>query len=829
MKTAKSSVSIMSGPRQVSAAWLLIGLMLLVAMLLAPLHAHAAAKTKKFDHDTTGFILTGAHVDLVCDSCHIRGIFKGIPKTCDGCHAQVSQITATKKSSNHIRSSDRCDDCHVDTAFKPARVDHSSVIGTCISCHDGRVATGKPVNHPPAGNNCESCHRTTTWATSGFNHEGITNNCGSCHNGVNAKSKMPTDIVHSNVMNVTSCENCHTSFTTWPPAIFDHSYISVTTCVTCHKPGTVVKTTRPAMTSSGAAHVAQDNCESCHNTASWKLTGAFNHSGITGNCVSCHSALKPADVVHANVSNVTVCENCHTSFSVWPPTSFNHAFIASNQCVKCHTPGAMPKHTSRPVTTSSGATHPVDDNCQNCHVNTSSWTIGSFDHNGITNNCVSCHMSKKPTDTEHSNFTSPTVCENCHKSFTTWPLTTLDHSLNATSHCVTCHSPGHKTVTVRPALKANGLPHDVNDNCELCHNPGTSWTTGAGGKPADHNTRTSGCSSCHLTLKTTAHIPSPDTCESCHRPDQAAWKPSTWTHTSAVTSSYTCYKCHDGTHSPPADGMSGKHIKLIGTSGCNLCHTTAAWSPTTKVDHTQVSGTCVSCHKPNNPPVKTSKASDSSGHIASSDNCDACHTSTSTWTVHRVSHSEVSTTCTGCHSQSPTGSTNPHGPTPGVIHFNTAGANCGNSGCHNTSSWTVATYTHSAGDTNCNACHASNFTGIMTTSADPGHLTGITLMQCDSCHHSKNPGGFAQKVTYTHNVALAKDHDTSVACRTCHKSSVPQVTYGLYPECPDHTMCAACHKSTPKKYNPNDPNSHGGVPACSQDCGQCHGIKSRGF
>ena len=42
-----------------------------------------------FDHSTTGYFLTGQHTILSCEACHIRGIFKGIPKTCEGCHERV--------------------------------------------------------------------------------------------------------------------------------------------------------------------------------------------------------------------------------------------------------------------------------------------------------------------------------------------------------------------------------------------------------------------------------------------------------------------------------------------------------------------------------------------------------------------------------------------------------------------------------------------------------------------------------------------------------------------------------------------------------------------
>lgn len=829
-----------------TARWLtLIGMAILMLVLALP-SAHAAAKakakTKKFDHDNTGFVLSGAHIKLACDTCHIRGIFKGIPKTCEGCHSQVSQITATKKTDNHIKSTNRCDDCHVDAAWKPVKVDHTAVFGVCNDCHydNSRIASSRPTTNHPGGTDCQNCHRTSTWQTSGFNHEGITNKCDSCHNGVTVKSQKPNDVVHANVTAVSSCENCHKSFTTWPPSVFDHGYIATTQCVNCHKPGlTPSHTSRPATTASGAAHPNDDNCANCHKSySSWNT--ADPHVGVTGGCgaSNCHAAKKPADVVHSNVSTVMVCENCHNSFTAWPPTTpFNHAYIASPQCVNCHKPGATPPHTTRPVTTSAGATHPVDDNCQNCHTNTTSWKVGNFDHSGIVNNCVSCHLSKKPTDTEHSNFTSSSVCENCHKSFTTWPLTTLDHTLVSTTHCVTCHSPGHKTTTVRPVLEANGTTHPVDDNCENCHSSaGLTWS-GALGKPSNHDTLTSGCSGCHTKDKPATHIPTANNnCENCHRPNQAAFKPwLTWTHSSIQTSSYGCYQCHDGTH-PDTTGRSNKHIAITGTSGCSNCHkTTTAWT-VSAVDHSQTSGTCVSCHKPNNPPVKTSKASDTraGGHIVVSDDCAACHKNQNPggWATHIMDHNQLtggSSSCAtvGCHDT----------VKATVNHFPTTPSNaeCGPT-CHSPSlpDWSNAKYAHD-GNSDCNSCHgrAKTYKGVKTDAAtfDPNHMTNLEslspVLQCSDCHSGTST--FAGTVSYNfskHKAIIATElSGHSSSCSGCHRSASPSSTMALTGSCTAQTTCTKCHKPQAGNYSATNPTAHKNAGVNATMCNQntCYG------
>ena len=56
----------------------------ILLLLISPFSLYAAES--KFNHDKTGFELSGPHEQLSCDACHIRGIFKGTPKKCESCH-----------------------------------------------------------------------------------------------------------------------------------------------------------------------------------------------------------------------------------------------------------------------------------------------------------------------------------------------------------------------------------------------------------------------------------------------------------------------------------------------------------------------------------------------------------------------------------------------------------------------------------------------------------------------------------------------------------------------------------------------------------------------
>lgn len=142
----------------------------LVCLALAMGQARAqSAYRSGFDHFTTGWPLDGAHRNTDCENCHVGGVFKGTPRECAGCHNRAGLVKATSPPLNHIRSTSQCQDCHSLASWGSVRrVDHTQVLGSCNSCHNGRDATGKPPNHPPASNQCELCHRTNTWVTTAF-------------------------------------------------------------------------------------------------------------------------------------------------------------------------------------------------------------------------------------------------------------------------------------------------------------------------------------------------------------------------------------------------------------------------------------------------------------------------------------------------------------------------------------------------------------------------------------------------------------------------------------------------------------------------------------
>jgi hypothetical protein len=143
-----------------------------------------------FDHSTTGFPLTGAHVSVPCASCHINGNYTSTPTDCYSCHKSDYQSTT--------------DPNHVAAAFPTT---------------------------------CALCHNTTSWAGATFNHTwfpiysgthaGVWTTCGDCHTN-------PSNYA------VFSCINCHThsQANTDPHHTDVGGYVyNGTSCYSCHPTG----------------------------------------------------------------------------------------------------------------------------------------------------------------------------------------------------------------------------------------------------------------------------------------------------------------------------------------------------------------------------------------------------------------------------------------------------------------------------------------------------------------------------------------------------------------------------------------------------------------
>jgi len=336
-----------------------------ILILLGHTNTFAApAADSKFDHDNTGFIISGAHQRQACDACHIKGVFKGTPTSCQGCHAG-GLVNARPKSNNHIQSNNMCDDCHTENIFANARMDHAAITGSCASCHNGVTATGKSPNHIRSNNLCEDCHSTRAWSPVRLDHSAVTGTCSSCHNGVIATGKHPTHTVTPN-----TCEDCHNT-SNWNVARFDHSGISQP-CANCH-----LKDRPPS------PHTTNNDCAACHTPTNWLNVTNFDHGSVApGTCaqVGCH--INDKNPGHFNTS--LSCDACHST------SGWRIAVRYSHTTPNYPTPD-----------------HPSNVTCTTCHTTNSSTIV--WENASYKPDCAGCHADtfNSKTPDKHMLYETP--------------------------------------------------------------------------------------------------------------------------------------------------------------------------------------------------------------------------------------------------------------------------------------------------------------------------------------------------------------------------------------------------------------------------------------
>jgi len=100
-----------------------------------------------FDHDQTGFPLTGAHISTACEACHVEGRYDNMPTSCGDalCHLSDYQQTADPDHEASQFPLD-CVPCHTTAAWKPSTFDHDAAFPIYSGQHRGEW------------DNCRDCH-----------------------------------------------------------------------------------------------------------------------------------------------------------------------------------------------------------------------------------------------------------------------------------------------------------------------------------------------------------------------------------------------------------------------------------------------------------------------------------------------------------------------------------------------------------------------------------------------------------------------------------------------------------------------------------------------
>lgn len=226
-------------------------------------HGTLSWSTARFNHDRSGFPLTGAHRAAACAQCHGDGVYRGKSTACASCHRSDYDATAAPA---HRASGFglECQACHGTAAWTPANLDHSLTgfpltgahrATACAQCHGDGVYDGKPTDcaschrgdydattdpsHAGAGFpvTCESCHSTTAWSPSSWDHDA---QFFPIHSGTHAGRW-------------SRCSDCHTN-----PSNY-HEF----TCLACHPHSDQAETDGHHAGEPGYAYNSA-SCYSCH-------------------------------------------------------------------------------------------------------------------------------------------------------------------------------------------------------------------------------------------------------------------------------------------------------------------------------------------------------------------------------------------------------------------------------------------------------------------------------------------------------------------------------------------------------------------------------------
>jgi hypothetical protein len=167
----------------------------------AACHTSEDWATPIFDHQKSGFPLTGVHQGVMCASCHVKEGYKNTPMDCKSCHAE--------KDIHRGEYGSECATCHTPDGWSITSFEHSKTLFqltgahvgvACSKCHINEIyknlstrcanCHAEPVYHAGIlGFDCENCHQTNVWIPAEFNwkHEfsithGMASSCKSCHN-----------------------------------------------------------------------------------------------------------------------------------------------------------------------------------------------------------------------------------------------------------------------------------------------------------------------------------------------------------------------------------------------------------------------------------------------------------------------------------------------------------------------------------------------------------------------------------------------------------------------------------------------------------------------
>lgn len=447
---------------------------------------------RNFDHEKTGYFLTGKHKILDCEKCHskeyikskdiiawasentdfpvLERTFLGLPTLCIGCHNDIHDGEVSLA----------CETCHNAADWKEAitEFDHSKA---------GFILTGTHITTA-----CSKCHKLdTSRQPQVMQLNGIAfDTCTRCHTAVHGKE------VSDN------CTACHDAFD-WkkPRDLFDHNKAKFiltgahlkSRCVECHKPEPFGESDVLQLTGfpfDGCFRCHKDihlgtfgsTCEACHSTGDWKKgLFAFDHNKTKYPLIGKHNPLE--------------CSTCHLPEIVGKMPLYD-------KCVRCH----EDKHYGQFNLASD------DGDCKKCH-SPNGFKLPVFsiaDHQASRFTIDGAHLAI-PCNLCH------TLYEPSTGIFTVQFIWTEFLDLKSVP-CASCHDDVHRKQFVT----------HFNNGCEVCHSSlnfkNALFNHGKADYKLDGKHSSISCEKCHFAEednigKFTIYRPISHKCEDCHKLD----------------------------------------------------------------------------------------------------------------------------------------------------------------------------------------------------------------------------------------------------------------------------------------------------------------------
>ncbi|HEX5718516.1 MAG TPA: cytochrome c3 family protein [Thermoanaerobaculia bacterium] len=397
--------------------------------------------------------------------------------------------------------------------------------------------------------------------------------------------------------------------------------------------------------------------------------------------------------------------------------------------------------------------------------------------------------------------------------------------LEGSANCLKCHQAGQgvapsKCLDCHTAIKSSRLhARPEYRACQTCHieHHGREFQLIDWGKKGqagfDHR----------LTGWPLQGAHAKQACQSCHRPPKKTF----------LGLSPTCRSCHED-----------EHRGQFAQKACVSCHTTAAWKPLVKLDHSVFPLTglhqkvaCASCH-PGGQFKGIQHQSCSSCHKDPHQGrfgatCQQCH-STTGWKTTGFDHSRTGFPLTGQHKTVACASCHKSGKLTKLAHQRCTdchkdphqgrlGTSCQQ--CHSTTGWNGAKVDHDRTrfplrgahqKVSCQSCHTSGRSlrfAKFQACADCHknvHAGQIASSACESCHTLAgfSPSTFTMDRHQKTGFPLQGAH-LAVPCISCHKKNASGVVRFNW----ESTECQACH---------GDPHKGQLVQA---GCQSCHSVQ----